>query len=257
MSTPEADRPSALFAQHLQQLRETAGRPTLNAVATRSGYSRASVSQTVNGTTTPSDSLAEAIVVALGGVFDDQCRRLLEEDRRLRTAAPGGSADTTRAVEDGAGGDNGPGRPSRRGWTRHGSRPRAVVAAAVALVVAVVVVIAIVGMRVDQGDPPTSPLVVKDVGPEGLIVRSSGLRTGFQVGSVASGQTLWALCQADTGFNPRPDRTEASRWFQVAWPTDKPQNTFVTARSDDTYRAWVFGYFVRQAPGSPAIPTCT
>ncbi|WP_130291466.1 hypothetical protein [Pseudonocardia sediminis] len=101
------------------------------------------------------------------------------------------------------------------------------------------------------------PLVVTRAGPLGLIVRSSGMRDGEQIGSAAEGQTLWAECRAVTDFDPRPDTGQGSNWYRVRWPSPEPGKDFLSSTPQDEYTGWVYGAFAAPTtPGGASVPRC-
>jgi hypothetical protein len=63
------------------------------------------------------------------------------------------------------------------------------------------------------------PFVVGEDGGIGLKVRTSGERSGIQIGGLASKHVAWVDCQMGTDFDPG---SGTSVWLRLRWPKDVP-----------------------------------
>jgi hypothetical protein len=108
--------------------------------------------------------------------------------------------------------------------------------------------------KVEPG--PTGPWVFMVVAfPQlGAKVRSSGLASGYQIGSAAFNTAVWADCRLDTGFVP--DDTGKSVWFRVRWPSTAPSSAFMNTSAQDPSVGWIFGDLIVPAGHNGDIPVC-
>lgn len=264
--TPDDDSAARPFARHLRMLRERAGTPTIEAIARKASCSTGAVSNALNGKAVPSDQVGDAVLRALGGEPDEAWRQMLTRARRPRRprtpAAPTSIAGPATAASD-----QRPAliAPARRRLSRTVLWWTAASALFGTLAVAVILVIISANSSMEppkSGDPPPAgdgpwPFTVADVGPLGLVVRSSGDETGTQIGSTSETLTLWADCVQNTGFDPRPDTGAGPLWYRIRWPTDRPGKDFLTSSPVDRYRGWVYVGFVVPSGHNGQIPQCS
>jgi hypothetical protein len=100
------------------------------------------------------------------------------------------------------------------------------------------------------------PFVVAGVGDVGLIVRTSGERSGRQIGSAGNGATVWAQCLLDTGFNPSGTNRQGSSWAMIRWPNRVPVRTFFNSAPTDPAQGWVYVGYLVPAGHNGHIPDC-
>ncbi len=209
--TRDDDPAERLFARHLRTLRERAGTPTIEAIARKANCSTGAVSNALNGKVVPSDQVGDAVLRALGGEPDEAWRQMLTRARPSRRSRTSAAHATVAGPAATASGQQPAPIPAARGWlskrTFWWTTASAVFGTLAVLLIIIVANSSVEPPKGGDAPPPAGngpwPFAVADVGPLGLVVRSSGDRTGTQVGSTSETLTLWADCVQNTAL-PAP-----------------------------------------------------
>ena len=106
------------------------------------------------------------------------------------------------------------------------------------------------------GDGPWPFSVVK-TGPIGLKVRSTNVEEAVQLGGIAHLNSVWAWCQAASGFDPVPDDEDADVWLQIAWDHQDPNTTdYFQSEPGADGRGWTYAGFTAPVGHNGDIPNC-
>jgi hypothetical protein len=109
--------------------------------------------------------------------------------------------------------------------------------------------------KAPQGTAPY-PYLVVDVGDEGLMVRSTGDKTGRQTGTAAKYATIWVECRQDTGFDPGANVPNGSQWLKVRWPSQEETRAFLKSQPSDPPVGWAYSGYAVPAGHNGNIPEC-
>lgn len=110
-------------------------------------------------------------------------------------------------------------------------------------------------------EPPKPPgpyaYIVVGVGSDGLIVRTTGGKSGRQIGTAVQETAVWVDCRSDTGFDPGAGDTEGgSVWLRIRWPSVKETTAFLKSQPSDPSVGWIYSGYVVPAGHNGQVPTC-
>lgn len=104
--------------------------------------------------------------------------------------------------------------------------------------------------------PGPWPFRVVDVGDLGLIIRSSGTKSGQQIGSAAEDTAVWADCALLTDFTPPAENMVGPRWIRIKWPNNVPMRTFFNSEPSSSFEGWAYAGNLVPAGHNGEIPSC-
>ncbi len=91
----------------------------------------------------------------------------------------------------------------------------------------------------------------------GLKVRTTNVLEGKQIGAVPPRNTVWALCKANSGWDPDPSTGNGPIWLKIKWEHRTPSTEFFQSDPAATSTAWVYGAYAKPVGHNGNIPLCS
>lgn len=100
------------------------------------------------------------------------------------------------------------------------------------------------------------PYVVVGTQDLGLRVRSTNVDEGVSLGALAPLATAWALCRAESSFDPDPPSKRGAVWLKVKWDQIGPSDDFHDSRPSASATGWAYAGYLVPVGHNGSIPDC-